>query len=352
MKLKKLLSLGLALVMTTSMLVGCSSGTEPGKDSADKAEGDKIFKIAMVTDTGGVNDESFNQSAWAGLEKIKEEYGEDKVKVKYLESKQDADYVPHIETLVEEETDLIIGVGFKLEPAITEASKNYPEKEFALIDAVCEVEQSENVTSLLFEDNVSGYLTGLIAGRMTETNKVGFIGGISGEVIDRFDYGFRAGVEASNPKAKVSVQYANSFTDAALGKSIANQMHKNGADIIFSAAGAVGIGAIEAAKENNKKAIGVDQDQNALAPDNIITSAMKNIDTAVFNLSKSMIEGNYKSGEIVVNTLETDGVGIAPTSSKNVPPDVLEYVKVESEKIKSGEIKVPQNEKEYNELKK
>lgn len=349
MKLKKLLTLGLTVVMSASMLVGCSSSKNA--DSSEAAEGnEKVIRVGMVTDVGGVNDESFNQSAWAGLEKAKKEYG-DKIEVKYLESKQDADYVPNIETFVDQDMDLIIGVGFKLADAIEEAAKNYPESQFALIDASYP-EQPKNVTSLLFEDNVSAYLTGLVAGKMTETNKVGFIGGIEGEVIDRFDYGFRAGVKAANPDAKVMVQYANSFTDSALGKSIANQMHKDNVDIIFSAAGAVGIGAIEAAKENNKKAIGVDQDQNKLAPDNVITSAMKNIDNAVFNLVKSMMDGTYEGGKVIINTLDMDGVGIAPTSDKNVPPDVLEYVQKEVEKIKSGEIKVPQNEKEYKELNK
>lgn len=349
MKLKKLLSVALVTVMSASVLVGCSSGEK--KETPEAAEGEKVFKIAMVTDTGGVNDESFNQSAWAGLQKVEKEFGKDKVQVKYLESKQDADYVPNVETLVDEDTDLIIGVGFKLEDAIKEASKNYPENQFALVDAAYE-EQPENVTSLLFEDNVSAYLTGLVAGRMTESNKVGFIGGIEGTVIDRFDYGFRAGVEHANPEAKVSVQYTNSFTDAALGKSIANQMHKDGVDVIFTAAGACGIGAIEAAKENGKKAIGVDQDQNALAPDNVITSAMKNIDTAVFTLVESMINGEYKPGEVIVNTLDMGGVGIAETSTKNVPADVLEYVNKVAEQIKKGEIKVPENEKEYKEFKK
>src|SRR5690606_1049538 len=117
--------------------------------------------------------------------------------------KQDADYAPNIDTFIDEEMDLIVGVGFKLEPAITEASKNYPEQQFALIDAVCEGEQPENVTSLLFEDNASAYLTGLIAGRMTDTGKVGFIGGYESPVISKFDYGFRAGVEAANPNAEV-----------------------------------------------------------------------------------------------------------------------------------------------------
>lgn len=351
MKLKKLITLGLTVVMSASILVGCGSSTDTEENKASDNGEDKVFKIGMVTDVGGVNDESFNQSAWTGLQNIEKEFGKEKVQVKYLESKQDADYIPNLETFIDEDMDLIIGVGFKLADAIQEASKNYPESQFALIDAAYE-EQPQNVTSLLFEDNVSAYLTGLIAGKMTETNKVGFIGGVSGEVIDRFDYGFRAGVEASNPDAEVVVQYANSFTDSALGKSIANQMHKDNVDIILSAAGAVGIGAIESAKENNKKAIGVDQDQNKLAPDNVITSAMKNIDVAVYNLVESMIEGNYKGGEVIVNTLSMNGVGIAPTSDKNVPPDVLTYVQEQADKIKAGEIKVPQNEKEYKELNK
>ena len=347
MKFKKLISLGLATVMSASMLVGCSSSSDDGEAGA--ADGEKVYKVGMITDVGGINDESFNQSAWAGLQKADEEF--ENVEVKYLESKQDADYVPNIEQLVDEEMDLIIGVGFKLADAIEEASANYEDQQFALIDAAYET-QPANVNSLLFEDNVSAYLTGLIAAKMSETGKVGFIGGIAGDVIDRFDYGFRAGVEAVNPDAEVMVQYANSFSDMGLGKSIAQQMHQNGADIIFSAAGAVGIGAVEAAKENNKKAIGVDQDQNALAPDHVITSAMKNIDTAVYNLVSTLVDGTYESGQVIVNTLATGGVGVAPTSDKNVPADVLEFVNAEAEKIKAGEIKVPQNEAEYNELKK
>lgn len=348
MKLKKLLSLGLVAVMTASSLVGCASKSDTTKEGVEKSEGP--IKIGMVTDTGGVNDESFNQSSWTGLKNLEDEFGKDKIQVKYLESKQDADYIPNIEQLVDEDMDLVIGVGFKLADAIAEASKNYPENEFALIDATAGETQPENVTSLLFEDHVSAYMTGLVAGKQTTTNKVGFIGGISGEVIDRFDYGFRAGVEAANPDAEVIVQYTNSFTDMALGKSIANQMHAKGVDIIFTAAGACGIGSIEAAKENGKFAIGVDQDQNSLAPENVITSAMKNIDVAVYNIGKSLLEGNYKGGEVIVNTLEMNGVGIAPTSDKNVAPDVLEYVKAEAEKIKNGEIKVPENKEQYEEL--
>ena len=342
MQLKKLFAVGLTAIMMSSLLVGCSSKTESNED---------VYKIGMISDTGGVNDESFNQSTWEGLQQAQEKYGKDKVQVKYVESRKDADYVPNIETFVEEDLDLIIGVGYKMAGAIEEASKNYPDVQFAIIDHSYE-KQPENVTSLIYEDNTAAYLAGLVAAKKTETNKVAFIGGIKSATLDKFEYGFRAGVKAANPDAEVMVQYANSFTDSALGKTIANQMHSKNADIIFTCAGAVGIGAIEAAKENGKKAIGVDQDQNSLAPENVITSAMKNIDVSVEEMLSKVVDGSYKGGEIIVNTLAMNGVGIPQSSEKNVPPDVLTYVKEEAEKVKSGEVKVPATKEEFEQLNK
>ena len=341
MQLKKLLAVGLAAVMMSSLLVGCSG------NKTDNSE--DVYKIGMISDTGGVNDESFNQSTWEGLQQAQEKYGKDKVQVKYVESSQEADYTPNIETFVEEDLDLIIGVGYKIAGAIEEASKNYPDVQFAIIDHAYD-KQPENVTSLIYEDNTAAYLAGLIAAKKTETNKVAFIGGMKSATLDKFEYGFRAGVKAANPDCEISVRYANSFSDAALAKSIANQMHKDGVDVIFTAAGAVGTGAIEAAKENGKMAIGVDTDQNALAPDNVITSAVKNVDVSVIDLIGQMIDGNYKGGQVITNTLASGGVGIAKTTDKNVPADILKYVEEQAELVKSGEIKVPQNEKEYNEI--
>lgn len=342
MKFKKVLALATFLILSASMIVGC--GNKNNNKTQGENASNKIYRIGMITDTGGVNDESFNQSTWKGLQKIKKDYG-DKVEVKYLESKQDAEYTPNIETFIDEDMDLIIGVGYKLKSAMTQASNNYPDNNFAIVD---EVVDAKNIDSLIFEDNVSSYLTGLIAGKMTKTGKVAFIGGIENEVLAKFEYGFKAGVLDSNPNAKISTQYTNSFSDAALGKSIANQMYNKGVDIIFTAAGACGTGAIEAAKENNKMAIGVDQDQNSLAPKNVITSAMKNVDIAVYDISKSIIEGKYEGGKIIINTLSTGGVGIAPTTKDNVPEDTLKYVGDIEEKIKAGEITVPANKVEFN----
>ena len=340
MQLKKLFAVGLTAIMMSSLLVGCSSKTESNED---------VYKIGMISDTGGVNDESFNQSTWEGLQKAEEKYGSDKVKVKYLESTKDADYVPNIETFVEEDLDLIIGVGYKMAGAIEEASKNYPDVQFAIIDHSYE-KQPENVTSLIYEDNTAAYLAGLVAAKKTETNKVAFIGGIKSATLDKFEYGFRAGVKAANPKCELTVRYLNSFSDSALAKSVANQMHKDGVDVIYTAAGAAGTGAIEAAKENNKMAIGVDVDQSPLAPDNIISSTMKNVNVSIVNLVGEILEDNYQGGQVIVNTLASGGVGLSDTTKDHVSKDILDYVNEQAGKIKSGEIVVPENEKQYNEI--
>ena len=336
MQLKKLFAVGLTAIMMSSLLVGCSSKTESNED---------VYKIGMISDTGGVNDESFNQSTWEGLQQAQEKYGKDKVQVKYVESSQEADYTPNIETFVEEDLDLIIGVGYKMAGAIEEASKNYPDVQFAIIDHSYE-KQPENVTSLIYEDNTAAYLAGLVAAKKTETNKVAFIGGIKSATLDKFEYGFRAGVKAANPKCELTVRYLNSFSDSALAKSVANQMHKDGVDIIYTAAGAAGTGAIEAAKENNKMAIGVDVDQSPLAPDNIISSTMKNVNVSIVNLVGEILEDNYQGGQVIVNTLASGGVGLSDTTKDHVSKDILDYVNEQAGKIKSGEIVVPENEKQ------
>ena len=340
MQLKKLFAVGLTAIMMSSLLVGCSSKTESNED---------VYKIGMISDTGGVNDESFNQSTWEGLQQAQEKYGKDKVQVKYVESSQEADYTPNIETFVEEDLDLIIGVGYKMAGAIEEASKNYPDVQFAIIDHSYE-NQPENVTSLIYEDNTAAYLAGLVAAKKTETNKVAFIGGIKSATLDKFEYGFRAGVKAANPKCELTVRYLNSFSDSALAKSVANQMHKDGVDVIYTAAGAAGTGAIEAAKENNKMAIGVDVDQSPLAPDNIISSTMKNVNVSIVNLVGEILEDNYQGGQVIVNTLASGGVGLSDTTKDHVSKDILDYVNEQAGKIKSGEIVVPENEKQYNEI--
>lgn len=334
MTFKKIATLAMATVVSASLLVGCSGNNESASD-------DKIT-VAMITDVAGVNDQSFNQSAWEGLQKAEKELG---IEVKYLESKQDSDYATNIETLVDEDVDLILGVGMKLADAIKEGSELYPDQNFVLVDE--EIDAS-NVKNILFKAEESAYLAGLIAGKTTKTNNVGFIGGMELPVIDTFKYGYMAGVKAANPEAKVQAQYANSFTDQAKGKAIANQMYSNGADIVFTCGGDVGTGAIEAAKENNKFAIGVDRDQSDLAPENVLTSAIKRVDAGVFETVKSYVNGTFEGGTTTTYGLEENAVGVPDTTKNLVSKDILDLVEETITKLKNKEITVPKNEEEYN----
>ena len=337
MKFKKLVALSTVAVLSASMLVGCGNKSSQG-------DANKTLKIGMVADTGGINDESFNQSAWEGLQQAQKDLG---VEIKVIESKQASEYVSNIDSLVDEGMDLVIGVGFTMKDAIQEEAKNYPDQQFAIIDETYD-SIPKNVTPILFKENEATFLTGLIAGRMTKTNQVGFIGGMENPIIGRFEYGFKYGVKTANSAADVKTQYAGTFSDAAKGKSIANQMYGNNMDIILSAAGATGLGAIESAKENNKYAIGVDKDQSSLAPNNVLTSALKKVNVGVYDVVKELVNGNLQGGQAKVYGLKEDGVGI-PESTKNlVPQKVLDYVNEMKEKVKNGDIKVPATESEYN----
>jgi len=341
MKLKKIVSLATSVVLSTSLLVGCSGKNKGNGGNVSNEKG--TLKIGMITDVAGVNDQSFNQSAWEGLQKSKEELG---VEVTYLESKQDSDYAANIETFVDEGVDLILGVGAKLAPAIEEGAGLYPDQKFVIVDEELPSD-IKNVKSILFNSQEAAYLVGLIAGKMTETNNVGFIGGMDIPVIDTFKYGYMAGVKKANSNVQIQDQFANSFTDQAKGKAIANQMYGQGADIIFIAGGDVGTGAIEAAKEKNKYAIGVDRDQSDLAPKNVLTSAIKRVDVGVYETVKDLLDGKFEGGTVTVYGLDQDAVGIAPTTKNLVPQDILDYVNQEIEKLKKGDIKVPKDKKEY-----
>jgi basic membrane protein A len=323
--MRKLLVLGLTAL--TCVILGMA-----GTAGAEK------FKVAMVTDVGGVNDQSFNQSAWEGLKRSKKELG---VNIAYKESKQDADYAPNMETFTDAGFDLIWGIGFLMGDAIKSTARINPDQKYAIIDFAYGPQTPKNVACAVFQEEQPSFLVGYIAGKMTKTNRVGFVGGIKFPLIEKFEYGFLAGVHLANPDCEVLRQYAESFTDAAKGKAIANNMYQQDADIVFHASGGVGDGVIEAAKEKGKWAIGVDKDQNFLAPDNVLTSAMKRVDNAIFDMVGKLTRGEFKGGDTVVYNLSNDGVGIAPSSGKHVPKPVLARVDELIKEIKAGKIVVP-----------
>lgn len=341
MNYKKIVALTSAVIIGSMSVVGCT-----GKKNNTETKDTKAIKVGMVADVGGINDESFNQSAWEGLQKAQKELG---VEVKVIESKQASEYIGNIEALADDGMDLIIGVGNTMVEDIKTQAENYPDLSFAIIDETYDT-IPKNITPILFKENEATFLAGLIAGKMTKTNKVGFIGGMENSIIYRFLYGYEYGVEKANDDADVKVQFAGTFADAAKGKSIANQMYSNGVDIILSAAGGTGVGAIESAKEQNKYAIGVDKDQSDLAPKNVLTSALKKVNVGVYDTVKAFKNGKLTGGEAKVYGLKEDGVGI-PESTKNlVPQVVLDYVNTMADKVKNGEIKVPNTKEELDKL--
>ena len=364
---KRLLSMALSAVMVLS-LAACGGQAKEAKTStastsktstastvskassamasnasktSDTTKASSDLKVGLITDVGGIHDHSFNETSWKGLEKAKTDFG---VEINYLESKTDADYTSNIETFVDEEYDLIICVGFKLAEATKKAAEAHPETKFAIIDDASNA-ALPNVTCLTFKQEQASYLVGYVAGLMTKTNNVGFVLGMASDMMNKFGYGYLAGVYAANPKATVQQINANNFADPAIGKTSATTMITKGADIIFHAAGGTGVGVIQACQEAKKYAIGVDTDQSSLARDTVITSAMKSVDNAVYDSVKQLVEGTLKGGEVVYD-LAKGGVDIAPTTNL-LSEDVLKKVEEVKAKILSGEVVVPGTKDEF-----
>ena len=301
------------------------------------------FKIGMVTDVGGVNDGSFNQSAWEGLQRAGEAFG---CEVKYIESKGDADYVPNIESFLDEDYDLIVCVGYMMADAVRDAAELYPDQKFAIIDDASNADL-DNVTCMMFEQEQASYLVGLAAGYTTESNIVGFVTGAANETMNSFGFGYCAGVLDANPDATILQYNANNFGDASGGKTAVNTMVTKGADVVFHAAGGTGIGVIDGCKENKIWAIGVDSDQSPLAPETILTSALKRVDNACYDATKKTILGTLEGG-VETYDLAAGGVDIAQTTD-NLSKDVLEKIEDAKKDIIAGDLVVPKNQEEFEE---
>lgn len=328
---------------------GGNETTANAGENGEATEDGETLKIGFVTDEGGINDQSFNQGVWEGLQKANKDFG---FEVSYQESKEANDYTPNIETLLDAGNDIIVAAGFNLADAMEEAAQNNPDVKFLVVDAGYE-DGPENLTGLQFKAEEPSFLVGYIAGLTSETNKVGFVGGQESTLIKAFEVGYKAGVaQASAEKdeeVEIVSQYVGNFSDAAKGKSIATNMYQQGADVIFHASGGAGDGVIEAAKDQDKWVIGVDRDQSSIAPDNVLTSAMKRADSAIYKVLESLSKGEEFPGGQNLNfgLKEGDTVGIAPTSDKNVKPEILEKIEPLKQRIVDGEITVPTTEEEF-----
>jgi basic membrane protein A and related proteins len=359
---KKIISLLAAVMMVATVFVGCGSndkatenkeGTkvENKEEKAEESKDDvekKIF-IGLSTDEGGINDKSFNQSANAGITKAQDEF---KVEYKYLEPDSKEDYEENLELLVDEGADLVFGVGFQMADAVKAAAENHTDSKFAIIDSVVEL---PNVQSIGFKEQEGSFLMGVIAGKMTKTNKVGFIGGKDFELINRFEVGFAAGVKAVNPEAaealisRKSVKYADSFGDVNKGFELAKALYDEGCDIVYHAAGGVGIGLFDATKKERESgnevwAIGVDMDQAVTLPeykDVILSSMIKRVDVGTYNAVKDVKDNKFQGGNVTVLGLAEDGVGIADTTKDNTPEEFIQLAEKYKEAIVKGDFVVP-----------
>lgn len=347
--------LRLIILVATAFAVSaaCGGGGESGGGGGDTGggQGSGEVKPAMVTDVGGLGDQSFNDSANRGLERAADEFG---VETEVLESSAPADYQNNLTQLADNGFTPVYAIGFLMTDALNEIAPQYPDTNFGIVDSVVE---ADNVASLVFREQEGSYLAGVVAGLMTQEateytnpdNKVvGFIGGQESDLIAKFEAGYVAGVESVCSDCEVLVQYAGSTPDAfnnpAAGKEIATQQINRGADIIYHASGATGAGLFEAASEQNIFAIGVDSDQAQLNPEApILTSVVKRVDTAVFETIEAARNGNFPGGEVREFGLEDNGIGLAPFRRFDdmVPQEVKDQVDQARQSIIDGETQVP-----------
>jgi basic membrane protein A len=292
-------------------------------------------RIGLIFAEGGLGDQSFNDAAYRGLMQAKDELG---VEVIYVEPADIAEMEEHQRAYADLDLDLVIVIGFIHQSALVEVSADYPHINFAIVDDVVD---NPNVTSLVFEEHEGSFLVGVLAGLMSETNKVGFVGGMEVPLIRKFESGFAQGAKYANPDVEVLVSYAGSFGDPGRGRELAVSQNERGADIVYHAAGGTGSGVIDAAVANGFYAIGVDSDQDYMAPGTVLTSMVKRVDKAVFEVIKSVVDGTLEGG-VRSFGIQDGGVGTSEfTYTKDlIPQSVLDAIEDARAKIISGEIVV------------
>ena len=293
-----------------------STSTSGGGSSTTASKG-KPIKVGLVTDIGGLNDRSFNHLAYVGLQRAQKDLG---IQGRVLTSKSAADYIPNLTTLAQQNYDLIISVGFLMADATAQVAKQVPNGHFAIIDADATTMKGKptNVEGLLFKEQQAGYLTGYLAGLYAKDNNIKVISSVGGQKIPPVDHyiaGYQAGAKAADPGIQTLNGYSQDFVAQDKCKEIALNQIAKGSGVVFQVAGQCGLGALDAAKEKGKQGIGVDADQGYLGP-NIISSAEKKVDVAVFDTIKNAQAGKYNAGADSTFELSNDGVDYAKPSVK------------------------------------
>jgi len=338
-----------ALLSAALLLSACGGNGGGGTDSADgegESGGQSDVRVGMAYDVGGRGDQSFNDSAARGMDRAAKEFGMETQESEAADGEPEAAREERLRTFAEAGYDPIIAVGFAYSASVAKVAPEYPDVHFAIIDD--EAAQGPNIANLVFAEEEGSFLVGAAAALKTQTDHVGFIGGVEVPLIKKFEAGYRAGVKHVNPDIRVDVTYLtqppdfSGFNDPARGKTAAQGMFDAGADIVYHAAGGSGSGLFEAASESGNRAIGVDSDQYLTADpavrEVIMTSMIKNVDVAVFEYLSQVNAGTFPSG-VTRYDLEADGVGYS--TSGGFIDDITGQLDEYKQQIIDGKITVP-----------
>jgi basic membrane protein A len=334
------LKIALAFLLSLSLTVGSSCRTARSSDDKSK------IHVGIVFDIGGKDDRSFNAAAWEGAKRAKQDLP---IVLRDVEPGDPTSIEPAMRAFAERHYDLIIGVGFAQAAIMDQVAKDYPNLDFAIVDGISTL---PNVASLVFKEHEGSYLVGMIAAKTSKTGVIGFIGGMDIPLIHKFEVGYEEGARAVNPNIKVIANYVG-ITDTAWnnpgkGKELALAQIDKGADVIFTAAGNSGLGAFDAVEQAGKVdgharayVIGVDKNQNYVKPGFVLTSMVKRVDNAVYQIIKDRVEGKFRGG-IHEYGLDNEGIGYALDEyNKNlISPETLKEVEEAKQKIIARQIKV------------
>jgi basic membrane protein A and related proteins len=334
MKPSRLWTLLVALCALALAISGpaCNMGA---RSEADKSK----VHVGIVFDIGGKDDRSFNASAWEGVKHAAKDFP---IVLRDVEPGDPTSVEPAIRAFAERNYDLVIGVGFEQQPVVERVAKDYPNVNFVIIDGVIDL---PNVACLVFKEHQGSYLVGMIAAMKSQTGTVGFIGGMDIPLIHKFETGYEEGARAVNPNVNIIANYVGvtpaAWNNPGQGKELALAQIGKGADVIFTAAGNSGLGAFDAVEQQNKFVIGVDSDQNWVKPGHVLTSMVKRIDNAVYQIVKDRVSGQFTAG-IHVYGLENEGVGYAVDQYNQslITPEMTQRVEEAKQKIINGQIQV------------
>jgi len=337
MKYKILVLVALLSLMTVA-LSGCAGSAA--------AEDPSKIRVGIVFDIGGKDDRSFNAAAWQGVQRAAKDLP---IILRDIEPGTPNAIEPAMRAFAERNYDLIIGVGFAQAPIMEQVAKDYPHIQFAIIDGVSEL---PNVASLVFKEHEGSYLVGILAAKASHTGTIGFLGGMDIGLIHRFAKGYEEGAKSVNPNIRVIENYVG-VTDGAWnnpgkGKELSLAQIGKGADVIFTAAGNSGLGAFDAVEQQGKQngrathfVIGVDSNQNMVKPGFVLTSMVKRVDNAVYDIVKDVVNKRFSPG-LHVFGLDKDGVGYAMDDFNKdlITPEAIQEAEAAKKKIIDGQIKV------------